>query len=1555
DMLLINTFSKLFSFIMWQNESGIKSCVVFLAGQWGRCLGEECGSGGVQTRTLWCVHSEGWTSHHSNCPHAEQPESQRPCFKVCEWHQDLFEWEVSDWATCVLIPFPHNQVKLRTGECITAQHGIQRRSVQCVRTSNRTSVMSRICEFFSHKPEMEQACLIPCPQDCVVSDFSYWSSCSKTCGTGLQHRTRDVLATPMYGGADCPNLTHTRPCSNPLPCPPGEQHQYSLKVGPWSDCWQPQDKVVWQSGRTMLDFSSSSKDNLVKQHTQSLHHVPHHPKSWDMELGYQTRQVRCTRSDGRSAMLSLCTQDHTPVNYQTCIMPKHCEISDWSSWSPCSKTCRCQDLLPGYRIRTRHMKQIPIGGGKQCPALEEKEACNIIGDLLPHCPRYVWKSTAWGDCRVAPLLSQQDRRLGNVSGLCGGGVQTREIYCVQVPEHQSLSRPVNGRLCAGSDIPSSVQRCSILCPQPCLLSSWSSWGTCLHDNCLEPQGRKGFRQRRRQVLWEPLGVPESCPHLLESIPCEDPICYMWRVETGGRCIPSSGTCGPGSVAQRRVCVNDQGVDVSNGQCPDPAPSPTVPCEVSCPGDCVISSWSSWSSCSTSCSSKNSEGRQRRSRTMLALPGEGGKDCPASSALKEWRECNNHPCVVFHWEATSWGPCIENSSMSLNRTFLENGTVTCAVGVQNRKVTCIKMNVGQVISKRCLDSARPDGVRPCLLPCRRDCKVTPFSEWTTCPGSCLPANSTIPTQSRYRTIIHRSANGGQECPDTLYEERDCEALPQCPSYRWQTHRWQLCSLVPDSIRQGKAGPTEPCGDGLEARGVSCIGEDEEQVDMDLCLQWGGAMPPRTRPCRIPCKDDCTFTTWSKFSECSGCGTFRSRKRSLTGRSKKRDHCLRAELYPLLETEACSCNDFLSQPFGNWSSCILPESITPGFPLGVRQSGHLDQRECGHGRRYRAVTCLDWQGRPVSPSLCSESGYVEEACHVPCPLDCKLSDWSPWSPCSTPCGGGLKIRSKWLREKSFNGGRPCPKLDLKNQVYEAIPCQSACRQFEWVVEAWSTCTINTVTEASACGEGLQSRRNGTVGQVNSLDDSLCNQEDPMPVRTQTCILPCPGDCVMSQWGSWSSCPLSCDPTESRRRRRHVLRLPSPEGTCPEDIQTEACVLNSTCFIYHYNVSDWSSCQLSEMAVCGPGTRSRLLDCVRSDGKVVELSVCEQFGQVNTWRLSEGCDVECPVNCVLSDWSTWSECSHTCGHQGQMLRSRSILQSAHKEGRPCPSQLLHTRSCPIRPCYSWLLGDWSLCHVEGADCGEGVRQRNLTCIVHWGDWPQQESSLTRPRPSLAEIEVLICNGNPLSLGDCHMTEWSSWSSCQLTCLERRSFETIGRQTRSRAVVVQVLENQENCPQQGFETRPCKGGTCHTYEWRTSGWNGNERVVWCQRSDGVNVTGIHNTRTNTCTYEYTRYIEVMTTHGFLDYCTRTPGIHNKKADVKTNSGLLKPGPSHIQDFFSDWSLQPIGPDGRVQLWAYGVTAAGFLLIVFIIALSFLPCPPQKPLTLAYDGDMDM
>lgn len=63
--------------------------------------------------------------------------------------------------------------------------------------------------------------------------------------------------------------------------------------------------------------------------------------------------------------------------------------------------------------------------------------------------------------------------------------------------------------------------------------------------------------------------------------------------------------------------------------------------------------------------------------------------------------------------------------------------------------------------------------------------------------------------------------------------------------------------------------------------------------------------------------------------------------------------------------------------------------------------------------------------------------------------------------------------------------------------------------------------------------------------------------------------------------------------------------------------------------------------------------------------------------------------------------------------------------------------------------------------------------------------------------------------------------------------------------------------------------------------------------------------------------YTEVMTTHGFLDYCTKTPGADNKKADVKTSSGRLKPGPSQIQDFFNEWTLRPVGPGIDIDITA--------------------------------------
>lgn len=77
------------------------------------------------------------------------------------------------------------------------------------------------------------------------------------------------------------------------------------------------------------------------------------------------------------------------------------------------------------------------------------------------------------------------------------------------------------------------------------------------------------------------------------------------------------------------------------------------------------------------------------------------------------------------------------------------------------------------------------------------------------------------------------------------------------------------------------------------------------------------------------------------------------------------------------------------------------------------------------------------------------------------------------------------------------------------------------------------------------------------------------------------------------------------------------------------------------------------------------------------------------------------------------------------------------------------------------------------------------------------------------LTEVITDVFSGVFLLLpaGDCHLTVWSTWSTCQLTCLEGRSFETTGRHARSRAVIIQVSENKGSCPHQVYESRPCKG----------------------------------------------------------------------------------------------------------------------------------------------------
>lgn len=201
-------------------------------------------------RTVWCERSSGLVTQERNCLYLSKPRESRNCFKVCEEHRDKVRWSASTWGKC----------SLASGEqqCSRGK-GVQNRTVQCVWKNTGFTENDDVCSMFKLKPISERACELRCSQDCIVSEYSKWSSCDN-CKLPNRTRTRSIVVPPLYGGQSCLAFTEMEPCSN---C----TESYSLSVGSWSQCTSFQTKLL----------TINSKHPLI---------------------GHQTREVRCQKSNG---------------------------------------------------------------------------------------------------------------------------------------------------------------------------------------------------------------------------------------------------------------------------------------------------------------------------------------------------------------------------------------------------------------------------------------------------------------------------------------------------------------------------------------------------------------------------------------------------------------------------------------------------------------------------------------------------------------------------------------------------------------------------------------------------------------------------------------------------------------------------------------------------------------------------------------------------------------------------------------------------------------------------------------------------------------------------------------------------------------------------------------------------------------------------------------------------------------------------------------------------------------------------------------------------------
>jgi hypothetical protein len=249
--------------------------------------------------------------------------------------------------------------------------------------------------------EQQRFChMPPCRTDCIVGEFFAWGQCSTTCAGGSKQFTRVVQRKPANGGSPCPKLAEYRPCHVHKPCPVG------CKVS------------KWKSGPCSQTCENRLDPSITGRHTR-------------------TRVVLRRPQPGGE----LCPASLTELKpcFSTASCPVDCKVSSWHEDGTCSTSCG-----RGFQAVTRAVTTPAAHGGVACPALQSRIVCgqqfdSETGDFAKtgkvRCPRDCAVSE-WGDWSTC---SELPSRSGGGSIRCGKSIQRRDV--TSLPEYGGAACP----------------------------------------------------------------------------------------------------------------------------------------------------------------------------------------------------------------------------------------------------------------------------------------------------------------------------------------------------------------------------------------------------------------------------------------------------------------------------------------------------------------------------------------------------------------------------------------------------------------------------------------------------------------------------------------------------------------------------------------------------------------------------------------------------------------------------------------------------------------------------------------------------------------------------------------------------------------------------------------------------------------------------------------------------------------------------------------------------------------------------------------------------------
>ena len=705
-----------------------------------------------------------------------------------------------------------------SGSSTRCRIGLQNRTAVCMRGDN--AVPPEECPII-YAPLLKRPCSLPCLSECQYTEWSAYSECSVTCGSGVKTRSRRLLqfADSSLSNSDCSvdgngYQRDEMSCENPA-CPPSSEYVWYLSN--YSNC-VPFPSVLSQLSQPTLAGSPCG-------------------------YGYQNRSVECRRiSTGHKVNDELCLQAgfDRPSEVQSCKVAcqDRCIVTEWSNYSLCDSL----DMQTRTRKIIACSRYDPEDWEWCCPKLSSLQLTETVTCERPSTDGYRLAGTSrYGDC----IIDDPDLT-------CGNGDEYRSYECI---DRQSNKFPEE--FCPPSTSFASRRDCSIQCDANCQLSHWTEWGAC-STSC-----GHGTRTRTRRITRHPDDVGRPCGPLEETDVCKNSACpyakYVPGPFSGCSLADSNSTCGMGMQTRQAICLID-GQATSDRECQTLGATITFElsrgCELPCAGECVLSEWAEWSPCPTDCTPGGNCQHNRRRQVLRA---ENRHEC----MTVEYRSCQ--PEVQrYKWRAQNWTDCV---LLEIDQSA-PNPSYYCGNGTQRRIIECVDMHSDSVVvhDRLCedLDLQKPAGIQKCSVPCPTDCVVGRLSQWTTCPQSC---NNSV--QTRQRQVLVVPMHGGRMCP-ALEQVRPCP--PNCTMYKFEIDGPPRCNV--DYSRETQ------CGSALQAQPTRCR-RNLEFVEVSKCLEaFERGLPVDglntsivhliTNPsyCSVSCPRDpaCSFTAWSPLSSC-----------------------------------------------------------------------------------------------------------------------------------------------------------------------------------------------------------------------------------------------------------------------------------------------------------------------------------------------------------------------------------------------------------------------------------------------------------------------------------------------------------------------------------------------------------------------------------------------------------------------------------------------------------------------------------------------------------------